>query len=166
MLPRSVDFLTIVHPFLPGWSPLGGYELGAWTWVYENASVDEELFRVGLGTGFGAVVEDDARAFEERFQSGLLVDSESEALSQASSSPQSLIAYEENLFVGLRPMWGRAGGGRAAIWSTFRWISLVFAQRSGLSGVYGRIDQISAPDLLASLLPTTMTCRARSRRWI
>ena len=66
--------------------------------MYEDASVEEELFSVGLGTGFGAVVEEDARAFEERFQSGLLVDSESEALSQASSSPQSLIAYEENLF--------------------------------------------------------------------
>ena len=84
--------------------------------MYENARVDEELLRAGRGTGLGAVVEEDARALEgARFQSCLEVDSESDALSQASSSPQSLIAYDENLVVGLRPMCGRAGGGRADI---------------------------------------------------
>lgn len=55
--------------------------------MYEDANVEDELLSVGLGTGFGAV-EEDARALD-RFQSGLLVDSESEALSHASSSPQS-----------------------------------------------------------------------------
>ena len=43
----------------------------------------------------------------------LAVVSESEALSQASSSAHSTDAYEENRDGGLRPMWGRAGGGLA-----------------------------------------------------
>ena len=51
----------MVHPFLLGCSPFGGYELGAATCVYEKARVEEEVFSAGLGTGFGAVVEDDAR---------------------------------------------------------------------------------------------------------
>ena len=69
------------------------YEPGWETWVYENASVDEELFRLGLGTGFGAVLLLLAALcllkLEERFQLGLLGDSESDPLSQASSSAQS-----------------------------------------------------------------------------
>ncbi len=49
--------------------------------------MDVELFCFGLGTGFGAV-EDDGRLF----QVGVVDDSWSEPLSQASSSPQSDIA--------------------------------------------------------------------------
>jgi hypothetical protein len=58
--------------------------------VYENARVDEDESFAGLGTGLGAVVDVDG---EGRFQDLEIDDwrgdSESEALSQASSSPQS-----------------------------------------------------------------------------
>ena len=54
--------------------------------------------QTGRGTGLGAVDEDARALAGARFQSGLEVDSESDALSQASSSPQSLMEYEENLF--------------------------------------------------------------------
>lgn len=102
-------FLTIVHPFCGGGtSGFAVYEPGCETWVYENASVDEELFKFGLGTGFGAVLLLLAALgllkLDERFQLGLLGDSESEPLSQASSSAQSGMTYDENLCDGFKPM--------------------------------------------------------------
>lgn len=83
----------MVQPFFVGCgcSPLGGYELGlgAWRWVYEEARVDEEeLFCPVLGTGFGELEE---ACFEVGggFLDDLAGDSESEPLSQASSSTHS-----------------------------------------------------------------------------
>lgn len=69
----------------------GGYELGlgALTCVYDEASVLDELFALGLGTGFGAVDVDDCR--RGPFHDAAALASSSEALSQASSSPQSEI---------------------------------------------------------------------------
>lgn len=76
-----------------------GYELGlgAETWVYENARVeeDEELwFFSGRGTGFGADAVDGFGLEEGTLdRDGAAVDSESDALSQASSSAQSDAPY-------------------------------------------------------------------------
>lgn len=89
--------MTIVHPFfgVGGSSDRGGYELGsgAFKCVYENARVEEDELLLGLGTGFGAVVEDEDgdRVHEMVDWRG---DSESEVLSQASSSPQSAEDWE------------------------------------------------------------------------
>lgn len=101
-------FLTIVHPFCGGGtSCFAVYEPGCETCVYENASVEEELFRVGLGTGLGALLLLAALCLlklEERFHLGLFGDSESDPLSQASSSAQSGMTYDENLCDGFKPI--------------------------------------------------------------
>ena len=52
----------------------------------EDSSVDEEVFRAGLGTGLGAV---------DGFDVFGLTDSSSEALSHASSSPHSAIERDK-----------------------------------------------------------------------
>jgi len=54
--------------------------------VNEDSSVDEEVFRAGLGTGLGAV---------DGFDVFGLTDSSSEALSHASSSPHSAIERDK-----------------------------------------------------------------------
>ena len=85
-----VDVWTIVHPCFtaPPCSVWDGYEpgLGACRCVYDDASVEVELFCLGLGTGLGAVDADARWA-----HAALLDDSSSDPLSQASSSPQSEI---------------------------------------------------------------------------
>lgn len=54
------------------------------------------MFSLGLGTGFGAVPDEDPPCLlEDWCQLDALGDSESEALSQASSSAQSGVTYEE-----------------------------------------------------------------------
>ena len=84
--------------------------------MYDDARVEDEAFLESLATSLGAVVDDEA---EGRAQEELRVewrgDSESEALSQASSSPQSAFALKEETW---RPMWGRAGGDRGFIGSS------------------------------------------------
>lgn len=71
---------------------------------------------MGLGTGLATV--DDSTAilpmlFDRAVPAGLCVeDSESDALSQASSSAHSTDAYEEKRDGALRPIGGRVGGGR------------------------------------------------------
>jgi hypothetical protein len=106
--------------------------LGALTCVYDKARVELELFcdLRGTGTGLGAVVDvdmgedvalDNDRGgctgwLDERGQAEweFDADSESDALSQASSSPHSVMEYEK-CEDGLRLMWGLVGGSRAAI---------------------------------------------------
>ena len=92
---RSGTVLTIVQPFFgeletPG-SPFGGYDpgLGACKWVYEKARVDDELDNVLLGTAFGAVIVGGFRFPHELCRLDCRGDSESEVLSQASSSAHS-----------------------------------------------------------------------------
>lgn len=109
--------------------------LCALTCVYEKARVELELLcdLRGTGTGLGADgggdmdVDVDVGAPDGRGCAGWLsgrpqtdcefeADSESDVLSQASSSPHSVVE-KEKCEDGLRLMWGLVGGGRAAIWS-------------------------------------------------
>ena len=73
-------------------------------WVYDDARVDdEELFCAVRGTGLGGV-EPEPEADPCRFHEFLVGDSESEPLSHASSSTQSVNEYEVKRLTGLRPM--------------------------------------------------------------
>jgi hypothetical protein len=80
-------------------------------WVYESARIDDDDAD-DLGTGLGLVVANAGRAggSQELVVVGCRGDSESDALSQASSSPHSAAVSDRFM-----PMCGRAGGGRAAI---------------------------------------------------
>jgi len=101
--------------------------LGALTCVYDKARVELELFRDLRGRGTDAVADVDVDIAPDgrgcadwlcgrpQTDCGFEADSESDALSQASSSPHSVIEYEK-CEDGLRLMWGLVGGGRAAIW--------------------------------------------------
>ena len=96
----------IVQPCFAGaCSVRGGYELGlgAFTCVYDEASVDEELFWWGFGTGFGAEDEEDLECVLGHPEPD--ASSSSEPLSQASSSPHSAaVEYEEKRVGGLIPI--------------------------------------------------------------
>lgn len=88
--------------------------------MYENETLDEEELLEALGTGFGAVIGDPWRLYDgeggRRHEFEIVDcrgDSESDPLSQTSSSPQSVLALALN--DECRPMCGRAGGGFAAI---------------------------------------------------
>lgn len=90
----------------------GGYELGlgAFKCVYEDASVDEDVFNAGLTTGRAAVGDvdvglevTDELALKDGFET-CRGDSESDALSQASSSAHSAVEYDENRLEGCNPM--------------------------------------------------------------
>lgn len=82
--------------------------------------MDEEELLEALGTGLGAVIGDDWRLYDgeggSRHEFEIVDwrgDSESDPLSQTSSSPQSALDFALN--DECRPMCGRAGGGFAAI---------------------------------------------------
>lgn len=82
--------------------------------------MDEEELLEALGTGLGAVIGDDWRLYDgeggSRHEFEIVDwrgDSESDPLSQTSSSPQSALDFALN--DECRPMCGRAGGGFAEI---------------------------------------------------
>lgn len=106
--------------------------------------MDEEELLGGLGTGFGAVIGDDWRLYDDgeggsRHEFEIVDwrgDSESDPLSQTSSSPHS--ALDLALNDECRPMCGRAGGGfaaivsrRAKLLSAHSWLNVKYYIRLG-----------------------------------